>query len=66
MTKKHVLIGVCGGVSAYKACDLVSKRVFNTSQNYRFSYQPIKWAFSFTFLVKFLDFLYRIFSYVMV
>ena len=41
-------------------------RVFNTSQNYRFSYQPIKWAFSFTFLVKFLDFLYRIFSYVMV
>lgn len=25
MTKKHVLIGVCGGVSAYKACDLVSK-----------------------------------------
>ena len=42
------------------------KRVFNTSQNYRFSYQPIKWTFSFTFLVKFLDFLYRIFSYVMV
>ena len=41
-------------------------RVFNTSQNYRFSYQPIKWAFSFTFLVKFLDFLYRIFSYGMV
>ena len=41
-------------------------RVFNTSQNYRFSYQPIKWTFSFTFLVKFLDFLYRIFSYVMV
>ena len=41
-------------------------RGFNTSQNYRFSYQPIKWTFSFTFLVKFLDFLYRIFSYVMV
>ena len=41
-------------------------RVFNTSQNYRFSYQPIKWTFSFTFLVKFLDFLYRIFSYAMV
>ena len=45
---------------------LIRARVFNTSQNYRFSYQPIKWAFSFTFLVKFLDFLYRIFSYVMV
>ena len=44
----------------------VYTRVFNTSQNYRFSYQPIKWAFSFTFLVKFIDFLYRIFSYVMV
>ena len=42
------------------------ERVFNTSQNYRFSYQRIKWTFSFTFLVKFLDFLYRIFSYVMV
>ena len=25
MSKKHILIGVCGGVSAYKACDLVSK-----------------------------------------
>ena len=45
---------------------LEQNRVFNTSQNYRFSYQPIKWAFSFTFLVKFIDFLYRIFSYVMV
>lgn len=24
MAKKHVLIGVCGGIAAYKACDLVS------------------------------------------
>ncbi len=25
MSKKHILVGVCGGVAAYKACDLVSK-----------------------------------------
>lgn len=25
MPKKHILVGVCGGVAAYKACDLVSK-----------------------------------------
>ena len=54
------------GLSAINMAYPVVARVFNTSQNYRFSYQPIKWAFSFTFLVKFLDFLYRIFSYVMV
>jgi len=25
MEKKHVVIGVSGGIAAYKACDLVSK-----------------------------------------
>lgn len=53
-------------IKIYDAYRPQKARVFNTSQNYRFSYQPIKWTFSFTFLVKFLDFLYRIFSYVMV
>ena len=35
------------GSGAFKIPEVA--RVFNTSQNYRFSYQPIKWAFSFTF-----------------
>ncbi len=25
MAKKHILIGVTGGIAAYKACDLVSR-----------------------------------------
>ena len=25
MEKKTVVIGVCGGIAAYKACDIVSK-----------------------------------------
>ena len=63
-----IAYSICGkpGIAPGVVAGYLSTRVFNTSPNYRFSYQPIKWAFSFTFLVKFIDFLYRIFSYVMV